>query len=49
MNSVMGLSFKVFFAEKSICGSCEQCTRDPLKNARDSINANVEKKTLYPN
>ena len=26
MNSVVRPNFKVFFAEKSICESCEQCT-----------------------
>ena len=32
MNSAVGLSFKVVFAEKSTYGSREQCTR-PTKNA----------------
>ena len=32
MNSVVGPNFKVVFAEKSTCGSCEHCTR-PTKNA----------------
>ena len=33
VNSIVGLNFKVVFAEKSTCGSCEQCTR-PTKNAK---------------
>ena len=43
MNSVVRPSFKVVFAEKSICGSREQRT-GPMQNAQSA-----QTQTLYPN
>ena len=37
------------FLLKKVLTSPMNNARDPLKNARDSTNAKVEEKTLYPN
>ena len=33
MNSVVGSKLEVIFAEKGICGSCEQCMKPTQRNA----------------
>ena len=43
----MGPSFNENFAEKSICGSCEQCTRPTKKsNVGTKINSVQSKRRL---
>ena len=48
MNSVVGLSFKVIFSEKSTCGSHEQCTEPTvlITNADANQNLAVSKLSL---
>ena len=41
VNSAVGPSFKVIFAEFHTCESCEQCTKRTKKNADAQSNANV--------
>ena len=41
MNSVVGLSFKVVFSEKSTCGSHEQCTEPTVLITNADANQNL--------
>ena len=42
------LVLKLFLLKKILVGPMNNAW-DPLKNAQDNINANVEEKTSYPN